>query len=251
MIQSITTDIKTKNELKEMLAKELEKHTGAKEDYEKQRKELDYYLEKEKQVEINFNKIAEKKRNIQQMLSELELEIENKEKITKDLQKLQQFNHWLTEFFIGLTDNIEKHVMSRVYTEFNELFQAWFRVLVEDELLNARLDDSFAPVITQNGYDMSVDNLSGGEKTACALAYRLALNKVINEIISGINTKNILILDEPTDGFSEQQLDKMRDVLSELNAKQVILVSHEGKIESFVDSVLRVNKHEHISRIEA
>ena len=90
-------------------------------------------------------------------------------------------------------------------------------------------------------------NLSGGEKTACSLAYRLALNKVINDLISRIKTKDLIILDEPTDGFSAEQLDRVRDVLKQLNMKQIIIVSHEGKIESFVDNVIRIQKQEHIS----
>jgi exonuclease SbcC len=92
-------------------------------------------------------------------------------------------------------------------------------------------------------------NLSGGEKTSVALAYRLALNKVINDLINNIKTKDIIILDEPTDGFSSEQLDKMRDVLQELDMKQLIMVSHETKMESFVQNIIRINKQEHNSQI--
>ncbi|MBC8443957.1 hypothetical protein H8D83_00035 [Candidatus Woesearchaeota archaeon] len=137
---------------------------------------------------------------------------------------------------------MEKQVMLKVYTEFNELFTKWFDILLEDEELNARLDDEFKPVIEQNGYETEIDNLSGGEKTALALAYRLALNKVINDVVESIKTKDIIILDEPTDGFSTEQLDKMRDVLEQLGIKQTIIVSHESKIESFVEKVLKVSK---------
>ena len=56
-----------------------------------------------------------------------------------------------------------------------------------------------------------------GRQTRRALAYRLALNRVINDIITDIKTRNLLILDEPTDGFSTEQLDKLRTVLEELN----------------------------------
>ena len=59
-----------------------------------------------------------------------------------------------------------------------------------------------------------------------------------------------LILDEPTDGFSEQQLDRMRDVLQQLHIKQLIIVSHEQKIESFVENVIRFGKERGISRME-
>jgi exonuclease SbcC len=72
---------------------------------------------------------------------------------------------------------------------------------------------------------------------------------VINDLISTIRTKDLIILDEPTDGFSSQQLDKMREVLEQLDLKQIVVVSHEPKIESFVENVIRITKDEHISRI--
>jgi len=146
---------------------------------------------------------------------------------------------------------MEKHVMLQVYMEFNELFQKWFNILIEDETLNVRLDDEFTPIIEQNGYETAIENLSGGERTAVALAYRLSLNKVINDIIGEIQTKDILILDEPTDGFSTEQLDKIRVVLEQLDIKQVIIVSHESKIESFVDNIIRIDKSEHVSQINS
>jgi DNA repair protein SbcC/Rad50 len=134
-----------------------------------------------------------------------------------------------------------------VHTEFNALFTEWFSLLIDDELLAARLDDTFAPIIEQNGYETTLENLSGGEKTSVALAYRLALNKVLNDLISHMRTKDIIMLDEPTDGFSSEQLDRMRDLIDELALKQAIIVSHEPKIESFVSSVIRIRKDEHVS----
>ncbi|MBU2406839.1 MAG: SMC family ATPase, partial [Nanoarchaeota archaeon] len=111
------------------------------------------------------------------------------------------------------------------------------------------LDLEFTPKIEQAGYDIDYIHLSGGEKTAAALAYRLALNQVINNLMSEIKTRDLLILDEPTDGFSDEQLDRMKIVLDELNIKQVIIVSHESKIESFVDNVIKLEKKEHVSRV--
>jgi DNA repair exonuclease SbcCD ATPase subunit len=58
-----------------------------------------------------------------------------------------------------------------------------------------------------------------------------------------------LILDEPTDGFSSHQLDKVREVLEALNSKQTLIVSHESKMESFVDHIVKIRKHEHASEV--
>ena len=65
----------------------------------------------------------------------------------------------------------------------------------------------------------------------------------------GIKTRDLIILDEPTDGFSDDQLDRIKVLLDELNVKQTIIVSHESKIESFVDDVIKINKTEHISKV--
>ena len=134
---------------------------------------------------------------------------------------------------------MEKQVLLNVHAEFDSLFKQWFDVLMEDEFLNVRLDDTFSPVIEQNGYETLVSNLSGGERTAAALADRLALNKVVNELMSGIQTKDLSILDEPTEGFSSEQIAKVRDVLEQIGVKQTIIVSHETKIDFFVDSCIR------------
>jgi len=180
---------------------------------------------------------------------DLKKEIGEKLKTKEGIKKLKELNSWLDDNFMDLMVKMEKQVMLKVYTEFNGLFTKWFDILLEDEELNAQLDDEFRPVIEQNGYETDINNLSGGEKTALALAYRLALNKVINDVVETIKTKDIIILDEPTDGFSTEQLDKMRDVLEQLEIKQTIIVSHESKIESFVEKVLRVSKNEHLSTI--
>jgi exonuclease SbcC len=122
-------------------------------------------------------------------------------------------------------------------------------MLIEDESINIRLDENFSPIVEQNESEASIEHLSGGERTAAALAYRLALNKVINDMMTEIKTKDLIILDEPTDGFSTEQLDRVRDVLEQINANQLIIVSHESKIETFVDNIIRINKSEHMSSI--
>jgi exonuclease SbcC len=178
-----------------------------------------------------------------------EAAILEKEQIKEQAAYIGDLNYWMTEHFINLTNIMERKIMQAVHTEFRSLFRKWTDIIIDEENLEIDIDAEFSPLIRQNGYDTDIENLSGGEKTAVALAYRLALNKVINDLISTIKTKDILILDEPTDGFSSEQLDKMREVLLELDAKQMLIVSHESKIESYVESVMHVHKNNHNSKI--
>jgi len=218
-------------------------------DYDLKKNELDELLKKEKMLEINRATYLANINEITKNLENIKKEIEIKLLIKKNITKINDIQFWLEEFFVNVVDLMEKQVMLKVYKDFNELFKKWFNMLMENENFNVKLDEEFTPLIQQNGHDIEYIYLSGGEKTATALAYRLSLNQVINNLMTSIKTKDILILDEPTDGFSDEQLDRVRNVLSELNIKQLILVSHEQKIESFVDNIIRLTKEQHVTKV--
>ncbi|MBI2670520.1 AAA family ATPase [Candidatus Woesearchaeota archaeon] len=205
--------------------------------------------QKDTTLEISGSVLKTKISSLEVQLEQLDNEINKQNLLKNKLNNIVIIQNWLETNFINLVENIEKHIMLKINTDFNELFERWFKMLLETENINISLDDSFSPVIDQNGFEIDYENLSGGEKTAAALAYRLALNQVINTLVSTINTKDIIILDEPTDGFSEDQLDKIRLVLNELDTKQTIIVSHESKIESFVDTIIKFNKNNHLSQV--
>tara|TARA_Y100000294_G_scaffold114502_1_gene106206 strand:- start:3800 stop:5863 length:2064 start_codon:yes stop_codon:yes gene_type:complete len=230
------------------VSNQIDGRKNVEEDYKIVKAQLDIALEEEKKLDIEKVTLEKEKESSNRISKNLEEEIEKKSKAKEKLNYLVEVQNWLENYFANLMITVERHVMLQIYREFNELFKTWFNVLIEDETISVRLDDEFTPIIEQNGYETYVENLSGGEKTAVALSYRLALNKVINDIVTDIKTKEILMLDEPTDGFSSEQLDKVRDVLDQLNMQQVVIVSHESKIESFVDNVIRVGKEEHVSK---
>jgi exonuclease SbcC len=175
--------------------------------------------------------------------------VKKTEEIKQQAHYLSDLEEWLSKKFIPIILVVEKNVFTKLKIEFSKLFSKWFSMLVSDSF-NVRLSEDFTPIIEQQDYEIDYAYLSGGERTAIALAYRLALNQVINSFLSKIKTRDLVILDEPTDGFSEQQLDKMREVLDELNVSQLIIVSHEQKIESFVDNVIKFKKENGRSIIE-
>ena len=217
--------------------------------FEAKQKELENALEYEKSAEI---KVVELKKEIDFFsiqIKELKEQLKRTKEIKKQLDYLSKLGDWLSKKFIPLISFIEQNVMIKLKAEFSRLFAEWFCMLVSDSF-NIHLRDDFTPIIEQHDYELDYSYLSGGERTAVALAYRLALNQVINSLLSKIKTRNIVILDEPTDGFSEQQLDKMRDVLQELNVTQLIIVSHEQKMEGFVENVIKLKKEAGVSVME-
>lgn len=181
-------------------------------------------------------------------ISKLNISIQEREAAKARLSNLLELNDWLSNQFLALISFIEIQVLMKLRAEFSKLFSSWFTMIVGDQF-EIQLDENFTPLIIQKGVEMDYSFLSGGERTAVALAYRLALNQTINSVLSNIKTKDLIILDEPTDGFSEAQIDKIRDVLEQLKVQQLIIVSHEQKVESFVDKVIRIQKEGEVSKI--
>ncbi|MDA3856384.1 MAG: SMC family ATPase [Candidatus Woesearchaeota archaeon] len=171
------------------------------------------------------------------------------ERIEKDYSKLLFNETFLRTSASEILLQIERSVFSKYYAEFNDEFERLFKELIEDNDIDVRLNSEFSPVIEQNGYDIDVKNLSGGEKSSLAIAYRLGLKKIIESNLDSKQKLSLLILDEPTDGFSNEQIDRLGNILKDTKLKQIILVSHDEKIESIADRVLHIEKTNHVSKI--
>lgn len=230
-----------------MLVEELSYFNSIEERYDNARGDFEHASEEERKIAIRKSVSEQELKTSRRELAEYEIEIKEKEKILKQSIELKKLNEWLSQHFLLLVTTMEKSVLSAVHNEFSGLFKKWFSMLAEQ--LSTRLDENFTPIIEQAGYEIDYDYLSGGERTAAALAYRLSLNQVINSFMSKIKTHDLLILDEPTDGFSQQQLEKIRDILNEIKLKQLIIVSHEPQIETFVENIIRFDKQDNVTRI--
>jgi len=208
------------------------------------------------EAERNYNAISEltgkawqEIEDDQEKLDEDILSIGKKQGYQGRVAFLKEYRIWIEDYFLKTLETIEKHVMLTINQEFNNEFQKWVGILLEDSSKVASVDDTFTPTIEQDGSEQDVRYLSGGERTAVALAYRLALNCVVRRVSTGMKS-NLLILDEPTDGFSKEQLPKVREILDELRCPQVIMVSHEKELESFADQIMKVYKVNGESRVE-
>ncbi|HVE37592.1 MAG TPA: SMC family ATPase [Nitrososphaeraceae archaeon] len=204
------------------------------------------------------NELMKMKENLAMRKTEHDNNLKQIESFNKKIAELEervdkiiftdQIGVWLNQHFIPSLEQIESQVLISVKEEFNRLFQKWFYLLIEVGDIDVEIDEFFTPIVNQSGYHLEVDSLSGGEKSSIALAYRLALNEIIRRMI--MLEDNLLILDEPTDGFSKEQLVQIKYVLDELSAAQVIVVSHEKELEGFVETIFRVVKESEKSQVE-
>jgi exonuclease SbcC len=255
----------TKNE------KAIEEQKGKISDLNEQLKAAENEIKPLQKVLTQIQDLTKEVDNLQTELTNVGKEIASKDQGIRDLEEnekqyseqvalkerqltirdsLDEHKIWLTDYFTPTVENIEKHVMTSLNQKFNQQFQRWFQILIDDPDLQVRVNEDFSPVIEREGYEQDYATLCGGEKTSVALAYRLALNTTVQEVAIG-GGANLLILDEPTDGFSKEQLFKVRDILAELKCPQVILVSHDKELEGFADYVYKVERRDGVSRIIA
>ena len=144
---------------------------------------------------------------------------------------------------------LEERLLRRAQHDFERSFTRTFLALVEDPTMAARIDASFSPVVEIDGEWTPPEALSGGERTALAFAFRIALGEVVRG--AGRLRLQTLILDEPTDGFSSEQVGRVGELLRELGVPQVLLVSHESGLTAVADSVLRIGKVRGVSEVRS
>ena len=165
-------------------------------------------------------------------------------------KRYDAYSRWFDLYFAPSVDRIERQVLLSLQAGFDEAYQKWFDTLIDDETKTSRIDDTFMPVVDQGSYEIDAAHLSGGERTSVSLAYRLALNTLLRRETKSLRS-NLIILDEPTDGFSKSQLDKVHAILRALDYEQIIVVSHDRELETHADHVFHVSKEGGVSAVRA
>jgi exonuclease SbcC len=210
---------------------------------------LDTVLDNEKKISNILTTISTQ---LEFKTKELELKESQKlefETLNKQFKSLIKKENFISQKMTPIAQNIEKAVFTKYYVEFNEIFSKLFKDLIEDNEIEVRLNELFSIIVEQNGFDIDIKNLSGGEKSSLAIAYRLGLKQIIENNLHGETKLDILILDEPTDGFSNEQVDRLGNILKNSDLKQTILVSHDEKIESISDRTIKIEKINHVSKV--
>lgn len=180
-------------------------------------------------------------------LKEADRRLAERARWTAEAERRRVLAEWLAgEFRTGLA-LLERRLLARAQAEFERSFAGFFTTLVEDASLTARCDAAFSPSVEIDGEWTPAEALSGGERTALALAFRLALGGVVRS--AGRLHLATLILDEPTDGFSPEQVLRMGELLERLALPQVLVVSHEVGLAAVADRVLRVEKRAGVSHL--
>ncbi len=201
------------------------------------------YHEIDKKLMQKKTLFDEQNRKISELKENLSRESRNYQellKFEKEKENLENFLIWMDKIFKPLVENLRELRIQKIRIELTKKLREWIDVLLPERSWDVDLLDDFSPVVYIDGYRVSYESLSGGESTALAFSYRLALNSMLKEF-HNLET-NFLLLDEPTDGFSEAEISNMNGVFEKINTDQIIIVSHEKELENFADHTISIKK---------
>jgi exonuclease SbcC len=122
----------------------------------------------------------------------------------------------------------------------------------ETPMLNVVIDETYTPYVkSETGVDREVSNLSGGERTLLAFAYRMGLGQLIMQSRTG-HGLSLLVLDEPTEnlGSEDGSIERLAEAIGRFKAiEQIIAVTHSEAFAAAADHVVILEKEAGVSKI--
>lgn len=183
---------------------------------------------------------------LKERLDVVQKKVERKEKISRLLEVIDRIRvayrsiqpKLRSEFVIYLQRTVQK-VLDALTGEVNPV-------------LNVKINKDYSPFVSNDeGYQRDVANLSGGERTLLAFAYRIGLGQLIMQSRTG-HGLYMLLLDEPTEslGREDGSVERLAEAISNLRAiEQIIAVTHNESFAEKADHVIRIQKEEGASQV--
>jgi exonuclease SbcC len=184
---------------------------------------------------------------------------EMKERIDQAQQKIERVQKIVraVEVIGGIRDAY-RSIQPKLRSEFVKVLRNFVQQVLdslvgrEGSFLNVMIDETYTPYVSsEGGVEREVSNLSGGERTLLAFAYRLGLGQLIMQSKTG-HGLSMLLLDEPTEslGTEDGSIDRLAEAISRFKAiEQTIAVTHSEAFAEKAEHVIRLEKEANVSRV--
>jgi exonuclease SbcC len=184
---------------------------------------------------------------------------ETKERIDHAQEKLERIQKVARSLeVLGAIRDAYRSIQPKLRGEFVKVLRNFVQQVLdglvggEAPLLNVVVDDTYTPFVkSESGVDREVANLSGGERTLLAFAYRLGLGQLIMQSRTG-HGLSMLLLDEPTEslGREDGSIDRLAEAISRFKAiEQIIAVTHSEAFAEKAEHVITLEKEAGTSKI--
>ena len=211
----------------------------AHEEYTKIRYALQAVESQKKEISLRMDGLKERLESAEQKLERI-LRVDKILDVVKEVR--------------GAYRSIQPKLRSEFVTYLERIVQQELDELMgpENMLLSVKIDETYTPFIeSQAGHERNVSNLSGGERTFLAFAYRLGIGQLIMQSRLG-HGLSMLLLDEPTEslGREDGSIERLAEAISRLKTiEQVIAVTHSEAFAEKAEHVIRLEKGDNTSRV--
>jgi DNA repair exonuclease SbcCD ATPase subunit len=205
-----------------------------------------YSLESELRTKENRKKdLIKRLDEIKERIDQAQKKIERMEKIVKVVE------------IIGGVRDAYRSIQPKLRSEFVKVLRNFVQQVLdslmggEGPLIDVLIDETYTPYVkSESGVEREVLNLSGGERTLLAFAYRLGLGQLIMQSRTG-HGLSMLLLDEPTEslGREDGSIDRLAEAISRFKAiEQIIAVTHSEAFAEKAEHVIRLEKEVGVSK---
>jgi exonuclease SbcC len=194
-----------------------------------------------------------RKKDLMKRLDEIKERIDQAQQKVERMEKIAR----IVEIIGGIRDAY-RSIQPKLRSEFVKVLRNFVQQVLdslmggEGSLINVLIDEAYTPyVLSESGVEREVSNLSGGERTLLAFAYRLGLGQLIMQSRTG-HGLSMLLLDEPTEslGREDGSIDRLAEAISRFKAiEQIIAVTHSEAFAEKAEHVIRLEKEAGESKI--
>jgi exonuclease SbcC len=217
------------------------------------RKEHDEANKKHQSIKIKLDYCIMQKKEVSIKIEDLKQRLENAQAKVTRVERIGK----MLETIEGIRNGYQS-IQPKLRTEFVKVLEKMMQRVLdnlrgeEGSGLIVQIDDAYTPSIkSQEGYELEVSHLSGGERTLLAFAYRFALGQLIMQARTGHGLQ-MLLLDEPTEslGREDRSVDRLAEAIARLKAiEQIIAVTHNEAFAEKAENVIRLEKEIDVSRV--
>jgi exonuclease SbcC len=217
------------------------------------RKLRDQAFMEQSQLKNKLETAETRKNDLATRMEELKQRLDNVQEKMERMKRIES----LLQIVTGVRDAY-RSIQPRMRGEFVTFLQRMVQQFLDDltggvgPTLIVKVDETYSPIVqSEEGFEREVTNLSGGERTLLAFAYRLGLGQLIMQSRTG-HGLSTLLLDEPTEslGREDGSIDRLAEAISRLKAiEQIIAVTHSEAFAEKAEHVIRVEKEAGASRV--
>lgn len=207
-----------------------------------------YYL-----LESELRTKESRKKDLIRRLDEIKERIDQAQKKIERMEKIVK-----VVGIIGGIRDAYRSIQPKLRSEFVKVLRNFVQQVLdslmggEGPLINVLIDETYTPYVkSESGVEREASNLSGGERTLLAFAYRLGLGQLIIQSRTG-HGLSMLLLDEPTEslGREDGSIDRLAEAISRFKAiEQIIAVTHSEAFAEKAEHVIRLEKEAGVSKV--